>query len=167
MRVNKTNRLLMRRRWDSNPRGFLRPASLAVRCFRPLSHVSRRALEGIGARIVLHFRRVFQLVGYGEQENVLSAFGTKRACDVEKRRACRGDVVDDYIYRSGIERRRSGEAPSDVLSPVAPAERRLGEGRAGTNEQVRTYRDSVAALRGSGSDDTFGLVIPALPLPVA
>ena len=30
----------MRRRRDSNPRGVLPPASLAVRCFRPLSHLS-------------------------------------------------------------------------------------------------------------------------------
>lgn len=29
-----------RRRRDSNPRGLLNPASLAVRCFRPLSHLS-------------------------------------------------------------------------------------------------------------------------------
>ena len=29
-----------RRRWDSNPRGRLNPTSLAVKRFRPLSHVS-------------------------------------------------------------------------------------------------------------------------------
>lgn len=32
--------MIERRRRDSNPRGRLDPASLAVRCFRPLSHVS-------------------------------------------------------------------------------------------------------------------------------
>jgi hypothetical protein len=32
--------LEMRRRWDSNPRSRLKDASLAVRYFRPLSHVS-------------------------------------------------------------------------------------------------------------------------------
>jgi site-specific DNA recombinase len=30
----------LRRRWDLNPRGAFAPASLAARCFRPLSHVS-------------------------------------------------------------------------------------------------------------------------------
>ncbi len=33
-------KFLLRRRRDSNPGGLLDPASLAVRCFRPLSHVS-------------------------------------------------------------------------------------------------------------------------------
>src|SRR3990167_3281435 len=38
---------IWRRRTDSNRRGLLDPASLAVRCFRPLSHVSKKPKTNI------------------------------------------------------------------------------------------------------------------------
>jgi site-specific DNA recombinase len=41
-----------RRRWDSNPRGCFHPASLAVRYFRPLSHVSFVSLQETWLRVL-------------------------------------------------------------------------------------------------------------------
>lgn len=41
----------LRRRWDSNPRSLLQDTSLAVRRFRPLSHVSVYSLCSNGARL--------------------------------------------------------------------------------------------------------------------
>ncbi len=53
-RSSSVRRKSLRRRWDSNPRGRLNPTSLAVRRFRPLSHVSNSLLTTYKIQLLRH-----------------------------------------------------------------------------------------------------------------
>ena len=92
----------LRRRWDSNPRGCFHPASLAVRYFRPLSHVSVPD-------------RVANLVREGEGNDRC------RTCRPEcfncalEGSSRRKDVVNNYIGTSRVEGVRGFESSTHIF----------------------------------------------------
>ena len=140
-----------RRRWDLNPREDFSPASLAARCFRPLSHVSVES-------------RISNLVRESERDDVFCAGSFKRIDGGLKRGASGEHVVYYDVGASGICLVQGAKCATHILFALVAGKRDLRNRLMCTDEYISSY--FYLALSHGAAYYFFYLIKTTLFLPL-